>query len=114
MSIAAYYRVSSKAQNLDTQRRAVEGAARGRGDVVEAVYQEKQSAKTMKRGELQRLREDVRRRRVRRLYVFRYDRLCRSGVRDLLNLLEEFKQGGCEVIAVADSVDLNGDAAEMI
>lgn len=116
MNAAAYYRVSSKAQNLAMQRSAVERAAVARGDGIrsEAVYAEKRSSKTMKRPELDRLRADARAGKVRRLYVYKYDRLCRTGIRDLLNILDELKQCGVEIIAVADVVDLNGPAAEMI
>jgi DNA invertase Pin-like site-specific DNA recombinase len=51
---------------------------------------------------------------VRRCYVYKYDRVCRTGVRDLLNIIEEFKLAGCELVAVADVVDLTGPASEMI
>lgn len=116
MGAVAYVRVSSKSQDLAMQRAAIERAAAARGDTIPptAWYAEKRSAKTMKRAELVRLIADVRAGLVRRVYVFKYDRLCRTGVRDLLNVLEEFRAAGCEVMAVADVVDLNGPAAEMI
>jgi DNA invertase Pin-like site-specific DNA recombinase len=116
MQAAAYLRVSSKAQNHATQNAAIQRAATARGDTVApaAVYSEKRSAKSIARPELDRLRADARAGKVKRLYVFKYDRLVRSGVRDLLNVLEDFKTCGVEVVAVADVVDLNGPAAEMI
>jgi DNA invertase Pin-like site-specific DNA recombinase len=114
MEAAAYYRVSSKAQNHATQAAAIERAAVARGDAIGATYSEKRSAKSLARPELDRLRADARAGLLRRIYVFKYDRLCRSGVRDLLNILEEMKACGVEVIAVADVVDLSGPAAEMI
>jgi DNA invertase Pin-like site-specific DNA recombinase len=113
-AVAAYYRVSSKAQDLGMQSHAVDRAASARGDAITAVYAEKKSAKTIARPELERLRADARAGKIRKLYVYKYDRLCRTGVRDLLNVLEDFKLCGVEVIAVADVVDLNGPAAEMI
>lgn len=113
MEATAYLRVSSKAQDVKTQRHAIERAAAARGDTI-VEYEEKKSAKTMKRPELERLLADVRAGKVRRCYVFKYDRVCRTGVRDLLNVVEEFRQHGCELIAVADVVDLAGPAAEMI
>jgi len=110
----AYCRVSSRAQDLGMQRRAIERAAAARGDTVTTWYAEKMSGKTIARPELERVRAAARAGDVRRLYVFKYDRLCRSGVRDLLNVMEEFRSCGVEVIAVADVVDLSGPAAEMI
>lgn len=114
MEAHAYLRVSSKAQNHATQSAAIERAATTRGDTIAVTYSEKRSGKSMARPELDRVRADARAGRIRRLYVFKYDRLCRSGVRDLLNILEELRACGVEVIAVADVVDLNGPAAEMI
>jgi len=114
MNVAAYIRVSSKSQDLRMQRAAIEKAAAARGDTIGEWYAEKQSAKTMSRPELDRLRADARAGNVRRCYCFKYDRLCRTGVRDLLNVVEEFRLAGCEIIAVADVVDLAGPAAEMI
>lgn len=114
MNAVGYLRVSSKAQDVGMQRHAIERAAAARGDTITAWYEEKRSAKTMKRPELERLRADARAGGVRRCYVFKYDRVCRTGVRDLLNVLEEFRLAGCELAAVADVVDLSGPAAEMI
>jgi DNA invertase Pin-like site-specific DNA recombinase len=96
------------------QRAAIEKFAAAKGDVVVTWYAEKASAKTIKRPELERLRADAKAGKLRRTYCYKYDRLCRTGVRDLLNVLEDFKVGGCEVLAVADTVDLAGEAAEMI
>jgi DNA invertase Pin-like site-specific DNA recombinase len=81
MEAAAYLRVSSKAQNHATQAAAIERAAQARGDTIEATYSEKRSGKSLARPELQRLLADARAGKVRRLYVFKYDRLCRSGDR---------------------------------
>lgn len=114
MEASAYIRVSSKSQDLAMQKAAIERTASARGDTITHWYAEKQSAKTMKRPELDRLRTDARAGSIRRVYVFKYDRVCRTGVRDLLNIIEEFKLYGTEVVAVADVVDLSGPAAEMI
>lgn len=114
MQAVGYLRVSSKSQTIDMQKAAVERAAAARGDTITEWYSEKASAKTMKREALERLRADARGGHIKRLYVFRYDRLSRTGIRDLLNVLAEFKAYGVELIAVADLVDLGGPASEMI
>src|SRR5208283_4057232 len=72
--------------------------------------------KTMARAELQRLLADARAGglRGRRLYLFRLDRLTRTGIADTLTTLEELRAAGVEVISVADGFDLSGPAAEII
>lgn len=98
------------------QRSAIERAASARGDAIGDWRTEKRSAKTMAREELQRLLTDARagRLRGRRLYVFRLDRLTRSGIADTLTTLEELRTNGVDVVSVADGFDLNGSHAEVI
>jgi DNA invertase Pin-like site-specific DNA recombinase len=118
--IAAYVRVSSLTQNLATQRDAIQRAAAARGDTDPdgaphfAWFEEKISAKTMKRPELERLRELVRQGAVSRLYVFRLDRLSRSGIRDTFEIIEECREHRCELVSIADGFDLAGPAADVI
>lgn len=112
--IAAYLRVSSRSQDYATQRRAIERAANARGDVVATWYSEKRSGKTLARLELDRLRADARAGLIRRLYLFRLDRLTRSGIRDTFELVEELRSHGVEIVTVADGFDLNGPAADVV
>lgn len=116
MTALAYIRVSSKAQGYRTQKAAIEKAAAARGDAIDDWYAEKKSAKTIKRPELGRLRADARagRLRGRRLWLFKLDRMSRSGVRDTLEVLEELRAGGCEVVSVMDGFDLEGPCADII
>jgi len=114
MTIAAYIRVSSKAQAHATQRAAIERLATSRGEAIGIWYAEKLSGKTMARPELARLRTDAAAGQVRKLYVFRLDRLTRTGIKDTLQALEDFKAAGVEVVSVADGFDLNGPCAEVI
>ena len=112
----AYIRVSSRAQDHATQRSAIERAAVARGDTIDDWRAEKRSAKTMAREELQRLLADARAGalRGRRLYLFRLDRLTRSGIADTLTTLEELRANGVEIVSVGDGFDLNGPHAEVI
>jgi len=123
--IAAYVRVSSLQQNLATQRDAImRRLAVDESQHVEARhgasarelywFEEKVSAKTMKRPELERLRSLVRARAVSRLYVFRLDRLSRTGIRDTFQIIEECREHGCELVSIADGFDLAGPAADVI
>lgn len=114
MHATAYLRVSSKAQDFPTQRAAIERAASTRGDIITTWYSEKKSGKTLARPELDRLRAGARAGSVRRLYVFRLDRLTRSGIRDTFELIEELRAAGVEVVSVSDGFSLDGPAAEVI
>ncbi len=111
---AAYVRVSSRAQNYATQRTAIEQAASARGDTVSQWYSEKQTAKDLARPELARARAAARAGELHRLYLFRLDRLTRSGIRDTLEVVEELRRYGCEPVTVADGFDLDGPAAEIV
>ena len=84
MKATAYVRVSSRAQDDATQRTAITRIAAARGDEVDDWRAEKRSARTMDRAELVRLLADARagRLRGRRLYLFRLDRLTRTGIAD--------------------------------
>jgi DNA invertase Pin-like site-specific DNA recombinase len=114
MTIAAYIRVSSRAQDHATQRDAIERAAATRGDKVGMWYAEKRSAKTMQRAELQRLLADATAGKLTKLYLFRLDRLTRTGIVDTLRTLEDLKAAGVEVVSIADGFDLQGPCAEII
>jgi DNA invertase Pin-like site-specific DNA recombinase len=111
---SAYIRVSSRAQDHATQRSAIERAAAARGDSITTWYAEKKSAKTLDRAELKRLRSEARVGKMSKLYVFRLDRLTRSGIRDTFELIEELRCHGVEIVSVSDGFDLNGPAAEVV
>ena len=114
MNAASYVRVSSRAQDLTMQRINIERVASARGDVISAWYEDHASARTMDRAELKRLRADARAGRVSKLYVFRLDRLARTGIRDTLEVVEELRGHGVDLISIADGFDLSSPAAEII
>jgi DNA invertase Pin-like site-specific DNA recombinase len=70
----------------------------------------------MAREELKRLLADVRAGHLRgqRLFLFRLDRLTRTGIADTLTTLEELRAHGVDVVSVADGFDLGGPHAEII
>lgn len=110
----AYMRVSSRAQDLATQRVAIEKAAHARGDTIGVWFAEKKSGRTVARPELDRLRAEVRAGRVGKLYLYRLDRLTRSGIRDTFEVIEELRAHGVQVVSVSDGFALDGPAAEVI
>jgi DNA invertase Pin-like site-specific DNA recombinase len=113
--IAAYVRVSSRSQTTDTQRDAISRAAKARGEPVEKWFTETKSAKTMAdRPALTDLRDEIRRGGVQTLYVYRLDRLSRSGIRDTFALLEEFRGARVRIVTVGDGFTLDGPAADVV
>jgi len=112
--IGAYVRVSSKSQTAAMQRDAIHRAATARGESVAHWYEDKITGETMQRPDLERLRADVRQGNVRKLYVWRLDRLTRSGIRDTLAVIDEFNRHGCELATLADGFDVSGPAAEVV
>lgn len=112
--VQAYVRVSSRTQKSAMQVHAIEQAVRARGERLGTIYTEKQSARTLKRPVLDHVRDLARMGAISKLYVYRLDRLSRSGIRDTLNLLEELRGHGCSVVTVADGFSLEGPAAEVV
>jgi DNA invertase Pin-like site-specific DNA recombinase len=114
--IAAYVRVSSASQDHGMQHDAIERCAKSRGHRIERWFSEKVSV--TKRGQprpaLDELRDLSRRGEIEALYVYRIDRLTRTGVRDTLHVIEELSMHGTKVLSVADGFDLNGPAAEIV
>jgi DNA invertase Pin-like site-specific DNA recombinase len=96
------------------QKAAIERAAAARGDTIGVWYSEKRSGKLLARPELDRLRADARAGLVKRVYLFRLDRLTRSGIRDTFEAVEELRAAGADIVTVADGFSLNGPAAEVI
>jgi DNA invertase Pin-like site-specific DNA recombinase len=114
MNAAGYVRVSSASQSHDMQRRAIVRAAKTRGDRIVSWYADTWTGASAKRPELDALRSDVRAGLVRRLYVYRLDRLSRGGIRDMLNVVDELRGGGCELVTLADGFDLGGPASDVV
>lgn len=112
--IAAYLRVSSRSQNLATQRTAIEQMAKARGDVIETWFEEKRSGGKLERPALDHLRAVAAGGAIERLYIFRLDRLTRTGIRDTLGILEGLRSAGCEVRSVADGFALDGPGSEIV
>jgi DNA invertase Pin-like site-specific DNA recombinase len=113
-AIAAYVRVSTAAQDYEHQVAAIDRAAKARGEHVGNWYAEKCSSTTLDRPELARLRADVRAGMVRKVYVFRIDRLARVGIGGTLRIVEELRDHGAELVTVADGFDLRGPAADVV
>jgi DNA invertase Pin-like site-specific DNA recombinase len=116
MGACAYIRVSHRGQDLGLQRTAIEKTAALNGETITAWYAEKKSAKTVDRPELQRLLADARAGRLAgmRCYVFRYDRIARSGIRDMLTVVDVLRTSGCTPVSCTDGFALDGPAGDVV
>jgi DNA invertase Pin-like site-specific DNA recombinase len=110
----AYLRVSSRSQSTETQRDAIERVASARHDQVDVWFEEHRTAKSLQRPILEELRKAVREGRVGVLYVYRIDRLSRSGIRDTFELVEEFRGRGVQIVTVADGFATDGPAMDVV
>ena len=114
VAAAAYIRVSSRGQDLATQRDAITRTALARGDLILTWFEEKVSAKKLDRPQLHALRSCVQQGAFTKVYVFKIDRLARSGIRDTFAVVEELRAHGCELATVADGFSLSGPAADVV
>jgi DNA invertase Pin-like site-specific DNA recombinase len=112
--VAGYIRVSSRGQDYEYQRVAIERAARARGEVIHRWYADVASGRTMERPQLRRLREAARQGAIQRLWVWRIDRLTRSGILDTLAAIASMRKAGCLVTSVADGFALDGPASDVV
>ena len=107
-AVVGYIRVSSVGQDYAYQRSAIDVAARARGERVGEWFGDVASGSTLERPELARLRAALDVRRVRQVWVWRLDRLTRSGISDTLASVEHVRRSGAELVSVADRVALDG------
>lgn len=111
-----YARVSTKDQHPETQVRDLKRFAKDRGLKILKVYQEKASAaanRNTTRSQLEKLLDDVRKRRTDAVLVWKLDRLARS-TRELLNRLEEFHTLGVELISYTENIDTTTPAGKAL
>lgn len=112
--VAGYVRVSSRSQDAAYQRAAIERAAHARGEEIAIWFSDVASGRSMDRPELSAALGAIRAGLVRRLWVWRVDRLTRSGIVDTLTVLQTMRRHGCECASVADGFALDGPAADVI
>lgn len=104
VTIGIYVRVSSKSQDTKSQERALQTWARTQAEKV-AWYRDQYTGTIMEWPCLSKLMADVRAGRVRRLVVWRLDRLGRTA-EGLLTLLEELQDLGVEFVSLRKGFDL--------
>src|SRR5213075_1811309 len=104
MHTAIYVRVSTEGQRTDSQEQGLTCYCRQRGWKNPVVYADKISGAKTSRPELNRLMQDIRGGRVRRLVVYKLDRLGRS-LTHLALILDEIHRLKVPLIASSQGID---------
>ena len=104
--VAIYARVSTfdKGQDPETQLLQLREYAGRRGFDVAGEYVDYATGTTEERANYQRLLDDVRKRKVDVVLVWRYDRFARS-TQALINALNEFRDLGVDFISFQENID---------
>ena len=106
-----YARVSTQDQHPEAQVKQLKRYANDRGLQVVNIYEEKVSATKTDRPQLQKLLDDVRKRKTDAVLIWKLDRLARS-TRELLNRLEEFRTLNVELISYTENIDTTTPAGK--
>lgn len=105
MAKIGYARVSTKDQNLSLQLDALNEKG------CELIFKEKLSGKTKDRPELMRMLDQLRKDDV--VVIWKLDRLGRS-LRDLVQLLQNIRDKGAELISLNDNIDTTSPTGKLI
>jgi DNA invertase Pin-like site-specific DNA recombinase len=115
MTVACYVRVSSRRQKVDSQRSEIQKWLDATGIDPKSVewYADKESGKTLKRPEYERLQRDIFNGTVRTVVCWKLDRLSRR-LRDGVNLLADWCERGLKIVVITQQIELNGPVGRMI
>lgn len=120
-NVAVYLRVSSRDQaihgyGLDAQEKkcmqyvALEDYD---PDQIRIYKDDGYSAKSLERPMMQKLLQDVRKGRIKKIIVYKLDRVARSVI-DTYNLIQELIDNDCQLVAIVDHFDINSANGRMI
>lgn len=114
MKIAAYIRVSTDDQKIDSQLDAIKSYCKFK-DWCEPVFfiDHGESGKKESRPQLDEMLRRIREKEFSALIVFKFDRLSRSTIQ-LIQLMELFKQYDVNFISLGESIDTTTPAGKMI
>lgn len=103
--LIGYARVSTEDQDLTLQRQALEAAG------CERIYEDKKSGKNLDREGWKKARMDLRAGDT--LVVWKLDRLGRNVI-DLINLAEQFRDEGIDLIVLTQAIDTRTPAGRLM
>jgi DNA invertase Pin-like site-specific DNA recombinase len=113
--IAAYIRVSTKDQNTDGQRESVQSWLTGNGIDPSKVewYTDKESGRTLRRPEFERMQADIFAGRIKTVVVFKVDRVSRRIVEGL-ETLSKWCEQGIRFVSTTQQIDVSGTMGKMV
>jgi site-specific DNA recombinase len=107
-------RMAEEGISLEAQAARVKAYAEAKGwQLSEVLVERGKTGKNMRRPMLERLRREVKAGLVSHVIVLKVDRISRS-VRDLLELLEDFKRYGVAFVSVTESIDTSTSLGEFV
>lgn len=109
MTIAAYVRVSSKRQKDDGQRAEIQKWLDANGIDPKQVewYADKETGRTLKRPEFDRLQKDIFNGKVKCVILWKLDRLSRR-LKDGVITLADWAERGLKIVVVTQQLEFNG------
>lgn len=117
VATALYMRVSDEKQedgvSFETQDNTLYRFCDYKGFKNIKVYKEVKSARTLNRDMVNKLIKDVKNGRIKRIVIYRLDRLTRS-LRDLMNLLYLFEEYDCELHSTSENIDTRSPSGRML
>ena len=113
--IAAYCRVSTARQKADSQVAEISKwlKANGYNESQVTWYIDKESGKTLKRPEFERLQADIFSGKVKTVICWKLDRLSRR-LKDGVVLLADWCERGLKIVVITQMIELNGAVGRMI
>jgi len=113
LNIGLYARVSKDEQNIETQLVALKDYCQRNNYQIKETYLDNGiSGATDNRPAFNKMLEDMRTGKINCVMVYKLDRIGRS-LQHLLNLFEEFKNGGVEFISLTQNINTNTPEGKM-
>lgn len=110
--VAAYIRVSTVSQNLDSQKKAIEGWLSGHNLKAE-FYEDKSTGDNLDRPAFEQLQRDIFNGKISTVVVFKLDRLSRS-LKDGIAVLTNWLEKNVRVVSVTQQLDFSGATGKLI
>jgi DNA invertase Pin-like site-specific DNA recombinase len=113
--IAAYVRVSTLEQNLESQKAEILNYLNNHGiDIGRVVwYQDKDSGANLRRPQFEKLQRDIFNGKVSTVVLWKLDRLSRN-LRDGINVLADWADRGLRVVSVIQHIEFNGTMGKIV